>query len=579
MARNLFLYVTNHNLISYPWEENTFGEAAWFAHGGEDKGRFLEYLDSFAAGFTAYILTDLTEEEIKQERVPRLNPFNRSQMLEHRAQRLLRNTPFRHVQYLGRDSQVKTQDNVLFSGLTDPETTLLAWVNILLEKGIPLAGIWSLPLLTPRVFHSVIDAKHKNVLLSSINTGGLRQTFMRDGQIQISRLSPVPTLETEKLVPFLHGEVARMMGYLSSQRLLAWGSEMHVYILCDQALIALLNAGPREVSNHHLHPVDVAVLTNRVGLKNTLEAGKMDRLFGHYIIRRHLPNHYARPLDIAVFHSMQLRQQVRWLAAGMAGVGLLAGTILFFQARADQERLPALLQQVQEMEKKRPSGEVSNQDLTVRDVQRIVEAVPVVETLQKHAMDPLRLLQIVGPILAEHPSLWLNSLEWSVGREGVQPVPAATERGRGGKGGPPGGRAGTPPGGRGSAGAGTGGTLPGSRAAAGTGGSPPGSRGGGAPPGNQGETATERTDYQTGQISGHIHPLPRDAKEALSKVEAFIRDLRTLPEVVEIQPVKMPMNLGQGAVIQGGGGSISGGGAVSADAALFVLKVILATRP
>ncbi|MEO5370699.1 MAG: hypothetical protein H7833_11575 [Magnetococcus sp. DMHC-1] len=65
----------------------------------------------------------------------------------------------------------------------------------------------------------------------------------------------------------------------------------------------------------------------------------------------------------------------------------------------------------------------------------------------------------------------------------------------------------------------------------------------------------------------------------MSKVEAFIRDLRTLPEVVEIQPVKMPMNLGQGAVIQGGGGSISGGGAVSADAALFVLKVILATRP
>ncbi|MBF0427245.1 MAG: hypothetical protein HQL66_15640 [Magnetococcales bacterium] len=79
--------------------------------------------------------------------------------------------------------------------------------------------------------------------------------------------------------------------------------------------------------------------------------------------------------------------------------------------------------------------------------------------------------------------------------------------------------------------------------------------------------------YQTGQLSGHLHPMPEDLKEALAKVEDFVRDLKALPEVVEVQTLKMPLNLGQGGVIQGGGGAISG------DVNQFVLKVTFAFKP
>ncbi|MBF0427903.1 MAG: hypothetical protein HQL94_03205 [Magnetococcales bacterium] len=512
MPQHLFLCITNHHLVAYPWENNTFGEATTFEQGGNDLAGFQEYLNAVPGPFTAFILIDMTEEDLKLERFPRLNAFNRTEMLESRSNRLLRNTQFRHVTLLGRDPLDKTRDCVLFSGLTEPDETVLPWLKILHDRRISLAGIWSIPLLTPRLFRDQIDPKQTDVLLLSINSGGLRQTFLHDGQIAISRLSRQPTFEAEELVPFLHGEISRMQGYLASQRLYSWSSELHVYILCHPALFTLMQAGPKSIGTTRIHPLDVTQLTAQVKLQNPLSTGKMDRLFGQCILSWRIPNHYARPEDTLIFQTLRMGKHLQWISIGLLAISLIVCLLFFGLGRSLQDQLPDLSRQAEEIQQQMKKNPVSQNSL---EGERVINTVTWAELLQDHTLDPTPAFTAIGQILNKNKTLILDKLEWTTSDNTHSPAINA-------------------------------------------------------PPARTRPQEMQK-EKQFLQVSGQVHPF-NSLKEAMQTVEQFIQELRTLPECLEVQPLQMPMNIGQNVVVEGGDTS------KQQDKAIFNLKIQFATQ-
>ncbi|MBF0296790.1 MAG: hypothetical protein HQL96_16520 [Magnetococcales bacterium] len=488
MSRRLVLCITNHHLLAYHWEANLFGDPVVFAQEETGRVRFREYLEQAGEPDAVLILIDITEEELKLERVPRLNPLSRSRMLQNRANRLLRHTAFRHALALGRAPGEEGQESALFAGLTAPEDGLLPWLAILEERRLPVAGIWSIPLLTPRLFRSQVDPSHRDQLLVSVNSGGLRQTYLRDGQILISRLSRIPAVEIEDLPPFLHGEVARMQGYLVSQRLYAWNTELQVYILCYPALHALMSRGPHEIGSARLHALDVTRLARELGLKNTLTTGKMDRLYAQGVIRWRIPNHYARDDDRMVYRILRLREGVRWAAMALFGVSLVAGAVLFLQGRALRDQQPALSREAEEVQ--RLVGR-STRNRSSQEGRAIIATVRLAGWVEARIADPRAMYAILGEVLARHEALLLDTLEWS----------AEEARPAGGK------------------------------------------QAGG---GSAGEKPMQRV-----RLTGRVQPFTT-AREAMDTVERFVRELRARREVVEVQPARLPMQAGADAVIRSG---------------------------
>ncbi|MBF0340095.1 MAG: hypothetical protein HQL95_03925 [Magnetococcales bacterium] len=520
MPQRLFLCVTNHHLVVYPWEHNAFG-APTILEQERDVGRFQELLEGYPGSFSVHVLIDLTEEELKLERIPRLNPLVRTRMLENRSTRLLRHSPFRHVIYLGRDPAEPGQDCALFSGLVDPDTLLVPWLEVLQKRRLPLAGIWSIPLLTPRLFQGEVKPEHTDVLLLSFNSGGLRQTFLHQGQLLLSRLSRLPSQEAEDLVPFLHGEVVRMQGYLVSQRLYAWNAELHVHILCNAALFGLLNQGPLGTGSYHLHPLHTGQLAARVGLKSDPDVGRMDPLFGQALLRWSIPNHYARPEDRKVFQTLRLGRMLRRVAFGLFGASLLVCLFFFWQGRAQRDQQPDLTRQAEEIQQ--ATRRIPDNRPPVEG-RRIISAARWAELLESHAMDPRQTLHALGQILARHDRLILEGLEWSSGE-------------------------------------GAGGSQPG----------PPG------PPGKPGQSRPPPPPPQVSPpeaqillINGRVEPYAT-LQEAMTRVEMFIQELRALPEFMEVQPVQMPLNVTQNQVIQGGE-------VQARSKAVFILRIMLSRR-
>ncbi|MBF0626802.1 MAG: hypothetical protein HQL91_01135 [Magnetococcales bacterium] len=521
MATRLFVSITNHHLVAYPWERDLFGAAVTFE---QDQGvePFRAYLETFRERLTVYMLIDLTEEEHKLERIPRLNPLVRKRMLENRSSRLLRNTPFRHVLFLGRDPEDSSQDWALFSGLNDPEELVLPWLELLKTLRLPLAGIWSVPLLTTRLFQGAMTPDQKDVLLLSIHAGGLRQTFLHNGQMSLSRLSRLPTQEMTDLVPFLHGEVARMQGYLVSQRLYSWNDPLHVHVLCHAGLFRLLQEGANKGSGgYHLYPLDGTRIAARVALKSDLADGRMDPLFGQCLLRWAIPNHYARPEDVIVWRTLRLGRRLRWAALFFFVACLLGCLLLFWQGRTLRDEQPELSRQAEEIQK---AVRRLPDTRTQQEGRRIITAVKWAELLEAHLMDPGEAIQTVGQTLLKHERLILESLEWNEGTQNTRTQPAK-------------------PGGQ------------------------PQPK---APSSQPQSPQPTRPDAQMVLISGRVEPFDT-LKAAMADVERFIQDVRALPECMEVQPVQMPLNLGDHQVIQGGEAELSG-------SAPFRLRILLSRR-
>ena len=139
-------YLSGHHLTVYEWHRGELVDLALFPADDEGLTEFPRYL-ARTNPVPAYLLVDVVEEEYRRDTLPHVYGRERSLLVEHRAARLFRDTPYWHVIFQGREQQGRRDDQVLYLAVTNP-TLLRPWLTIMQQHRVPLAGIYSLPLLT-----------------------------------------------------------------------------------------------------------------------------------------------------------------------------------------------------------------------------------------------------------------------------------------------------------------------------------------------------------------------------------------------------------------------------------------------
>ncbi|MEO5362193.1 MAG: Flp pilus assembly complex ATPase component TadA [Magnetococcus sp. DMHC-8] len=279
-----------------------------------ERGRFQQGQTTEQADFAAcfrspppndgkipvYLLVDATEEELRREKIPPLWGANRRAVLERRLERLFPGTPLRRAVSQGRDRE--GGEWILFSGLTRPDL-VTPWLTLLQQAGQPLAGVWSLQLLS-RALLRRLTTRSEHALLVGLHSGGLRQTFFHQGRTLISRLTPVADRPPGELAGLLRQEVEKSRGYLNHLRLLpAWSNTtapamLDVFVLAQDALLADLADWPATTRDYRVHLHDATRLGQQIGLQEGLPDGALERLHGHLLLQNPEPNHYAPPADL-----------------------------------------------------------------------------------------------------------------------------------------------------------------------------------------------------------------------------------------------------------------------------------------
>ena len=212
------MFVSAHKLAVYHWYKGDLSSSYLFDVNTDGISYFERYL-SETPNIPAYVLVDIFEEEFKRDTAPHVFGSDRAAIIERKKARLFRDTPYYYSKVLGREEDGRKDDQILLSAITNP-ALIAPWLELLEQYKIPLVAINSVPLITESLIDLLPDSSENNLIVSIQSISGLRQTFLKNNQLRVSRLVQLPRYGTEPYGPHIKDEVDKIRRYLNSVRLI-----------------------------------------------------------------------------------------------------------------------------------------------------------------------------------------------------------------------------------------------------------------------------------------------------------------------------------------------------------------------
>lgn len=503
MTKRVF-YVSSGRLTAYAWESAGVGEPVRFSADEQGLADFSRYLES-VPNDPVYMLVDFVEEEFREDTIPHVYGGDRRALIATKLNRLFRDTTYSHALFHGREASGRRDDQVLFTALIRPDL-LAPWVSNMSKHRVPLAGIYSVALITEMLFKALkIDNPH--ALVVTAQTGGLRQTFFLDKRFKISRLAILPSVEPERYASFLLSEVEKIRRYLTSLRLLPHESPLNVYILGDpQQLEDIARQSPDSLTTRH-NLITFAEAAAAAGIKRPYDSKFADEIFAHLLAKKAPPNQYA-PDSATRYHGLHRTR-----------VGLIAASILLLIASAGVSGLKFVegIVASQEAESAKRQAVFYNERYTVAkenlpktpvDSHQIRLAVEIADKLSGYKSDPEKMMVTLSRALARYPQLKLDRMAWRPSTDLNAPVGAAAKA-------PARGRAPVEP---------VAATV--------------------AP-------EAEQRRYHLAFIKGRITPFDGDYRRALDLINGFTEEIRAQPGVVNVRVQALPLDVGSDSTLKG----------------------------
>lgn len=275
------------------WKEGLFSELGHFPQG--DTQALVDCTDLLRQGsqeMPLYVLVDVIGEALRRETIPSLWHTDRKALLDRRLERLFPGAPLcRRAVSQGGEAGKERGERILFSGLTNPGL-MTPWLRAIHQAQQPLAGVWSLQLLSRALLRQV-SSHSENGLLIGLHSGGLRQTFFHRGRTIISRMTPATVRDNPGLVDLLADEVKKSRWYLNSLRLLPTDATLDLFVLGQGMTWDHLADWAQKIDHDRLHLLDTDEIRQRIGLHSAVPTGKIEWLHGHLLLQRPHRSHYA----------------------------------------------------------------------------------------------------------------------------------------------------------------------------------------------------------------------------------------------------------------------------------------------
>ena len=517
MSRRV-LFLAGGRLAVYHWSGGELLEPLWFGADEEGLTEFSLYLDH-APHDPVYMLVDVVEEEFREESIPHVIGQDRRSLIRTRLNRLFRDPTYSYAVVQGRDTEGRRDDQVLFTALIRPDL-LSPWIGQIAKHKVPLAGIYSLPIVSEALIkHMPVESDHA-LLVTLQSTGGLRQTFFYHKRIKLSRLAIMPPGETPGHASYVLGEIEKIRRYLNSLRQLPHDSPLDVYVVGPRNLLAdITRQSPDSLTTrHHLYQLDE--VAEMVGMKGPYNIEYSDRIFAHLLARKRLPNQYAPATQTR--HNTMYRARIGLMAASLllvvvsffvSGTKVVEGVIATGDTVSARQQTAFYDERYEIARKRMPKIPAEPQD--------IKSAVEMAEKLRAYKTTPQAMAVTLSKGLTDFPRLKLDSIEWLAS---TNPDNRIGGRGR---------RANVQP----------------------------RSNVVGADP-------NETRLYQLAYIKGSVDPFDGQYREALAMVRNFAATLLGLPEVEAVHVLKLPLDIGSESALRGDT-------ARQADTAPFELRVVI----
>ncbi|MES2354573.1 MAG: hypothetical protein V4568_09255 [Pseudomonadota bacterium] len=514
MFTKRLLFLTNHRIVSVIWKRGVVLDCQVFPLTTDGRLGFSRHVAARRT-LPAYVLTELVEEDFRNDVIPHVIQRDRRAILERKLAQIYRSTPYRLGIVQGRDPEGRRDDRVLYTAITNPDL-VKSWVELLTELGSPLAGVYSAPLLSLELLKT-LKVTNGHVLLTSLeNGGGLRQTYFYRGEIKFSRLTPITEISSEELPLFIADEVSKTWQYLDSLRYFTRTDILDIFILAHPDDHAGINEAAPQISQLRYHVVNICDVATRAGLRETLPDSDATSIFIQLLGKQPPSEQFASHEET---HGMRLWKTRMGLYAAsvliLITTALWGGVNAYLTSDKDKEIQSMDLiarhaaQQHQAAINAQPPSEVS--PAVMRD------SVMLYDALVKNSPAPTQSIRTISQVLDRFPNIRIQQIIWGLTNDQNTILGYAPTTGSGNA------------------------LLTSSKTETPT--TPPPSV-----PADNGTTLGDT--YQIAIIEADIYPFDGNYREALRNIDEFEKALKELPGV-QVNVLSKPVDLTSNATLVG----------------------------
>jgi hypothetical protein len=524
MPSKLLLYLSAERATAAFWRNDKLADVVSFDNDPAGRDGFGGLLVAHSS-LPVYLVVDCVEEEFRSETLPHVSGRAHRDMVSRKLKQVFRNAPFSAAWQQGREADKRKDDIFLFAALTVPDL-LRPWLATIQAVGNPLAGIYLLPMVTRSLLEK-LHLKEHHLLVVSEGSGGLRQSYFRDGNLKISRLIPLDTPHDTSHTATYATEIGKTRLFLNGQRQITRDENLAVILLdCREGVFAKLNEQLNAEPGQTCRIITARQMSAALGVSFDSLYASPDILHLFALGLKAPPVSLAPDELTRGFRLYQTRRAIYMLSLAVLLAAVSWGGMNFYRQLAALDEISTTESTIRknetlylEIARQFPSAPTSAENLK--------NAVDMAQTLQRESRDPERLMAVVSHALDSSADIALAKLNWKHSAAQSSAVQSSSEDES----------AKSPR---------AGGSQPTSLVAA----------------AEQGEAA---------YLEGEVAPFFGDYRSAIASIQAFADKLRHDKAVAEVSVMHLPLDIDPASSLSG---STLNGNASSSNAR-FTLKVVL----
>jgi len=426
--RKHLLYLSNDHLTAYRWDKGRLFLVTRFENSDDGRESFSRFAAA-SASTPIYLLADLIEEDFVRETVPHALGKTRRGLLERKLNQHYRESAFRLATFQGRDKEGRRDDQMLFSALTNGEW-VGSWVDLLTKAKAPLAGVYSPALLSANLLKkSAIAADH--LLLISVHSCGLRQSYLQGAQVKFSRLTTLASQNPQDIATAVAEESKKIEQFLATSRLLPRGRTMSVVVLDHDDNLPSLARACSDTATLAFRFIDTKMVAQAAGLKAFSAEPFCDTLFLSLLAQGAPAAGYAKSEQIKFYRLWAARLGLYGASGAVLVAGLLwtASNVHDSLEFDDQKVRADLDRQRLDRQYETVTGQFPKTPTTPDNMKT---AVKIYEAITQNTPMPDALLVRISRALQTVPRVQITKLKWvadapmaGAAGDGTAPAPAA----------------------------------------------------------------------------------------------------------------------------------------------------------
>ncbi len=408
MLEKIILCATSQQLTAGIWRAGKLDAYQVYPNSEAGHAEFTQFLSEHARK-SVYLLADAVEEDYRLESLPHTSGNARRELVERKLGQLYRGVVYRAAHFVNRDKDKRKDDRFLFISLSNADF-MQGWVRAIEAVQAPLVGIYLLPMMSEILVQRLkLTAPH--LLLSERLNSGLRQTYLHNGSLRISRLAPIPADMLDRLAYFYLSETEKTRLYIISQRFITRDTKLNM-------VLPTLNESGRQIcssieSEHGFscESVDLEEIALQFKLDIRQLESNPELLHMHLLATGSAPDNLAPASLVRQHKILSLRKAISVLTALVLLVGLAIAGVYFKQSMdyaADQSQAEIDTriqeQRYREVAKDFPSTPIPSADLQT--------AADISQSIKQYAKTPARMMQVLSNALDAAPEIQIDRMLW-----------------------------------------------------------------------------------------------------------------------------------------------------------------------